>query len=589
MPQEGFKRKLTAIFSADVAGYSRLMGEDEPATVKTLKAYREIMTTLTHQHRGRVVDSPGDNLLAEFASVVDAVESGVEIQNVLKSKNAELPENRRMEFRIGINLGDVIEEGNRIYGEGVNIAARLESMAARGGICISGPAYDQVENKFDLDFEYLGEQAVKNIKKPIRVYQVGMEGDFFGVETSKELKLPDMPSIAVLPFTNMSIDPEQEYFCDGITEEIITGLATVPQLFVIARNSSFTYKGKHVKVQQVSEELGVKYILEGSVRKSSNRVRITAQLINAKTGDHLWAERYDRDLNDIFALQDEITMKIVTALQVKLTVGEQARLWGRRTDNLDAFLKYLSARSYYGHGKKDTYALVRQIAQEAIDFDEGYCDPYVLMAWTHWYDARQGSSESREESFNKAKLLTQKAQEIDDSHPDVHGLLGLIHLYQMQHEKAIFEGQKAITLGPNNAEAHMIMAHIFRFSGMFNKAISMIQRALRLEPYYRSFYLSGLAMCYYYLDRYEESVAKAKEYLSLAENRGEDELLYFGHCILAMNYVRLGQVKKARKEGAEVLKLFPGYSLEWDSKASFYKCTEHLERQHEDLRKAGIK
>jgi adenylate cyclase len=241
MPQEGFKRKLIAIFSADVAGYSRLMGEDEPATVKTLKAYREIMTTLTHQHRGRVVDSPGDNLLAEFASVVDAVESAVEIQNALKLKNAELPENRRMEFRIGINLGDVIEEGNRIYGEGVNIAARLESMAARGGICISGPAYDQVENKFDLDFEYLGEQAVKNIKKPIRVYQVGMEGDFFGVETSKELKLPDMPSIAVLPFTNMSIDPEQEYFCDGITEEIITGLATVPQLFVIARNSSFTY------------------------------------------------------------------------------------------------------------------------------------------------------------------------------------------------------------------------------------------------------------------------------------------------------------------------------------------------------------
>jgi adenylate cyclase len=482
----------------------------------------------------------------------------------------------------------VIEEGNRIYGEGVNIAARLESMAARGGICISGPAYDQVENKFDLDFEYLGEQAVKNIKKPIRVYQVGMEGDFFG-ETSKELKLPDMPSIAVLPFTNMSIDPEQEYFCDGITEEIITGLATVPQLFVIARNSSFTYKGKHVKVQQVSEELGVKYILEGSVRKSSNRVRITAQLINAKTGDHLWAERYDRDLNDIFALQDEITMKIVTALQVKLTVGEQARLWGRRTDNLDAFLKYLSARSYYGHGKKDTYALVRQIAQEAIDFDEGYSDPYVLMAWTHWYDARHGSSESREESFNKAKLLTQKAQEIDDSHPDVHGLLGLIHLYQMQHEKAISEGQKAITLGPNNAEAHSIMAHIFRFSGMFNKAGSMIQRALRLEPYYPSIYLSRLAMCYYYLDRYEESVAKAKEFLSLAENRGEDELLYFGHCILAMNYVRLGQVKKARKEGTEVYKLFPGYSLEWDSKASFYKCTEHLERQHEDLRKAGIK
>jgi adenylate cyclase len=589
MADKGFKRKLTTIFCADVVGYSRLMEDNEEETIQTLNICRDSMSTLIEQHRGRVVDVTGDNLMAEFSSVVDAVRCAVKTQKEMSKRNAELPENRRMLFRIGVNLGDIVQEDDRIYGDGVNIAARLESMAAKGGICISGPAYDQVENKSDLDFEYLGEQAVKNIKKPVRVYQVKMEGEFFGVETSKELKLPDIPSIAVLPFTNMSIDPEQEYFCDGITEEIITGLATVPQLFVIARNSSFTYKGKHVKVQQVSEELGVKYILEGSVRKSSNKVRITTQLINAKTGDHLWAERYDRDLSDIFALQDEITMKIVTALQVKLTVGEQARLWGRRTDSLDAFLKYLAARSYYGHGKKDTYALVRQIAQEAIDFDEGYSDPYVLMAWTHWYDARQGSSESREESFNKAKLLTQRAQEIDDSHPDVHILLGLFHLYQMQHEKAISEGQKAITLGPNNAEAHMIMAHIFRFSGMFNKAVSMIQRALRLEPYYPSFYLSELAMCYYYLDRYEESVAKAKGFLSLAENRGEDVVLYYGHCILAMNYIRLGQVKKARKEGAEVLKQFPGYSLEWDSKASFYKCTEHLERQHEDLRKAGIK
>jgi len=383
MAQEGFKRKLTAILSADVVGYSRLMGEDEGTTVRTLKTYQETITNLIQQHHGRVIDSPGDNLLSEFASVVDAVESAVKIQKKLKSKNSELPENQRMAFRIGINIGDVIEEGERIYGDGVNIAARLESMAASGGICISGPTFDQVENKLDLNFDYFGEQVVKNIKKPIRVYQVRMEDDAIVVKTSKDLKLPEMPSIAVLPFANISIDPEQEYFCDGITEEIITGLATVPQLFVIARNSSFTYKGKSVKVQQVGEELGVKYVLEGSVRKSSNQIRITAQLINAKTGDHLWAERYDRELSDIFALQDEITMKIVTALQVKLTVGEQARLWARKTNNLDAFLKYLAARSLYAHGKIDNYALVRQIAQEAIDFDEMYSDPYVLIAWTH--------------------------------------------------------------------------------------------------------------------------------------------------------------------------------------------------------------
>jgi adenylate cyclase len=435
----------------------------------------------------------------------------------------------------------------------------------------------------------LGEQSAKNIAEPLRIYRVLTEPGDFVPKLIKKLKLPDKPSIAVLPFDNMGADLEQEYFCDGITEEIITGLATVPQLFVIARNSSFAYKGKHVKVQQVSKELGVNYILEGSVRKSSNRVRITAQLIDAITGIHLWAERYDRDLSDIFALQDEITMKIVTALQVNLTVGEQARLWARKTNSLDAFLKYLTARSHYAHGKKDSYALVRQIAKEAIEFDEKYSDPYVLVAWTHYYDAKQGSSESREESFKKAKLLAQKAQELDNSHPDVHILLGFIHLYQMQHDEAIANGQKAIKLSPNNAEAHMIMAHILRFSGEFNKATAMIERALRLEPYYPSFYLSELGMCYYYLDRYEESIAKAKDFLSLAESRGDHELLYFGHLLIAMNYVRLGYEKEARREAAEALKLFPEYSLEWDSKASFYQYSKHLERQHEDLRKAGIK
>jgi adenylate cyclase len=282
-------------------------------------------------------------------------------------------------------------------------------------------------------------------------------------------------------------------------------------------------------------------------------------------------------------------MKIVTALQVKLTVGEQARLWGRRTNNLDAYLKYLAARSLYAHGKIDNYALVRQVAQEAIQIDEKYSAPYVLMAWTHWYDAKQGSSESREDSLKKAKLLVEKAQELDDTNPDVHILLGFIHLYQMQHEEAISEGQKAINLSPNNAEAHMVMAHIFRFSGLFNKAIEMIQRALRLEPYYPSFYLSELAMCFYYTGRYEEAVKMAKEYLNLAESRDDEELLYFGHAILAMNYVRLGREEDARKEGAEILRLFPEYSLEWDSKASFYKYPEHLRQQHDDLRKSGIK
>jgi TolB-like protein/class 3 adenylate cyclase len=381
MTTEGFKRKLTAILSADVAGYSRLMGEDEEATVKTITTYREVMTTLINQHQGKVLDSPGDNLLAEFASVVDAVQCAVAVQKEFKARNAELPENRKMQFRIGINLGDVIQEGERIYGDGVNIAARLESIAEPEGICISRTAFDHIESKLPLGYEYLGDKTVKNIVKPVGAYRVMMEPRITVAGTSEEkkfgfrrwqwaalamvvvlvvgaaavamwnfylrpspppvevvrekaprLELPEKPSIAVLPFVNIGGDPEQEYFSDGITEEIIITLSKAPHLFVIARNSVFTYKGKSVKVQQVSEDLGVRYVLEGSVQKSGERIRVTAQLVDATTGHHLWAERYDRDLKDLFAIQDEITVKILTALQVQLTEGEQASTW-HTTDN----------------------------------------------------------------------------------------------------------------------------------------------------------------------------------------------------------------------------------------------------------------
>ena len=366
MAEEHVKRKISAIFSADVEGYSRLMGDDEVATVRTLENYRKVMVDLIEQHRGRVVDSPGDNLLAEFGSVVDAVQCAVEVQQVLKAKNAELPENRRMEFRIGINLGDFIEEGERIYGDGVNIAARIEGLAEGGGICISGTAFDQVETKLGLDFEYLGEQAVKNIKKPVRVYRVRMESDFSDMELSGGLSLPDKPSIAVLPFVNMSGDPEQEYFSDGITEEIITALSRSPKLFVIARNSTFTYKGKSAKVQKVAEDLGVRYVLEGSVRKAGDRVRITAQLIEAKTGHHLWAERYDRDLKDIFALQDEVAVKIMSAIGAELTRGERALLLGKGTDNVEAYLMVLQGFEYWYRHTEETNLQARKLGEEAI-------------------------------------------------------------------------------------------------------------------------------------------------------------------------------------------------------------------------------
>ena len=387
MAEEGFKRKLTAILSADVEGYSRLMGDDEESTVRTLTSYREVLTTLIQQHNGKVLDSPGDNLLAEFVSVVDAVQCAVAVQKEINARNAELPENRRMRFRIGINLGDVIQEEERIYGDGVNIAARLEGLSEPGGICISKTAFDQIESKLPYGYEFLGDQTVKNIAKPVGAYRVLMEPrvtvagepeekksapvrrkailvgafavlmlavavgiwQFYVRRSSVEpasvekmaYPLPDKASIVVLPFANMSDDSKQEYFSDGITEIIITALSNVKNMFVIGRNSAFTYKGKAVKIKQVAEELGVRYVLEGSVQKTEDRIRITVQLIDAVAGKHMWAERYDRDLKDLFALQDEITLKIITALRVKLTEGEQITL---DTDNLDAYLKYLQAR-----------------------------------------------------------------------------------------------------------------------------------------------------------------------------------------------------------------------------------------------------
>jgi adenylate cyclase len=498
MTPERFKRKLTAILSADVAGYSRLMGEDEAQTVKTITAYREVMGALIKQHRGRVVDSPGDNVLAEFASVVDAVQCAVAVQKEFQARNAELPENRRMEFRIGINLGDVIQEGERIYGDGVNIAARLESLADPGGICVSKTAFDQIETKLPLGYEYLGEQPVKNIPKPVGAYRVLMEPrvtvagerekekappvwrrkaivaggvafvvaviaaviwNFYfrppPIEVASVEKmafpLPDKPSIAVLPFDNLSGDPDQGYLADGFTENIITALSNIPAIFVIARNSTFTYKGKPVKVQQVAEDLGIRYVLEDSVRKAGDQLRITAQLIDALTEHHLWAERYDRNLKDIFAVQDEITRKIFTALQVKLTEGEHARLWGKGTDNLDAYLKYVQAREQWRcFVSKETNARARQMAIEAIALDPKYPVAYGQLGYTHWADLVMNWSESRKNSMQQLEESCQKAMALDDSIPMLHTLQANIYLMKKQFE-AIRGGDRCLPKVPQVA------------------------------------------------------------------------------------------------------------------------------------------
>ena len=598
MSAQDFKRKLTAVFSADVAGYSRLMSDDEAATVKTLEAYKQIMFSLIKQHRGRVIDSPGDNLLAEFASVVDAVQCGVAIQKELQARNAELPENRRMQFRIGINLGDVIEEGERIYGDGVNIAARLEALAEPGGICVSKTAFDHIEAKLPLGYEYLGEKEVKNIAKPVGAYRVLMEPRIIDKKHEEEAKrsgtyklpdsLPDKPSIAVLPFVNMSGDPEQEYFSDGITEEIITGLSKIPKMHVIARNSTFVYKGKPLKVQQVGQELGVRYVLEGSVRKAGSRIRVTAQLIDVSTGYHLWAERYERELSDIFAVQDAITMKILSALQVELTEGEQARIRHEEKTNLEAWGYVVKAAGYLERVTKHDQAKARRLIEQALALDPEYVTAWSSLSLAHWFDARFGWSEVPQESFKQAYSAAQKALSLDDTDPVVHGVMGCIHLYLRGYEEAIREAERAIALGPSHALVHALASHILRFSGDYERAVAMIKKAMRLQPLLTSWYLMELSMSYYCIGRYEEAKDSAEHFRRLAESR-EDQIAWAAYLMLAMNYIRLGREREARLAVLESTRLNPDYSLEVDRRYSCYRDLNIIERQHEDLRKAGFK
>jgi len=625
MATKDFKRKLSAILSADVAGYSRLMGEDEAATVSTIETYREVMSTLIKQHQGRVVDSPGDNVLAEFGSVVDAVQCGVAVQNEFQARNAELPENRKMEFRIGVNLGDVIEEGDRIYGDGVNIAARLEALADPGGICVSKTAFDHIETKLPLGYEYLGDQTVKNIAKPVGAYRVLMEPritvagerekavpilrrkpilaggvalvvvaivaviwNFYfrppSIEPASVDKmaypLPDKPSIAVLPFVNMSGDPEQEYFSDGLTEEIITALSKTDQLFVIARNSTFIYKGKPVKVKQVAEELGVRYVLEGSVRKSEDRVRITAQLIDAISGHHLWAERYDRDLKDIFALQDEITMKIVTALRIKLTEGDQARMWGKKNKNLDVFLKSMEAVSLWRKGTKESIIRYGQLGHEIVNMAPESELGYRFLAWYNWYLARTGTSPR--ESIGKAFKLAQKALSLDESDPSSHSLLGSVYLVMRKYEKAIAAGERSVELDPNGAMVHGLLGMTLNYAGRPDEAIGYLKQGIRLNPFPAYWYFRHLGLCYLQKERYEEALTEFKKAL----HRSPDALI--NHLDLAIVYILLDRQEEARAAAKKVLEIDPKYSVERVLKGSPIKNQAFVKLIFDALHKAGF-
>jgi adenylate cyclase len=595
MTTREIKRKLTAILSADVKGYSRLMGEDEEWTVHTLNTYKDMMRGLIQQHRGRVVDAPGDNVLAEFASVVDAVQCSVEVQQVLRAKNAMLPENRRMEFRIGINLGDVIEEGEQIYGDGVNIAARLEGLAEAGGICISGSAFEQIENKLPLRYEYLGEHEVRNIAKPVRVYRAQIESEAVArrpLEVASKEKmafpLPDKPSIAVLPFVNMSGSSEQEYFCDGITDQIITSLSMIPRLFVIARNSTFVYKGKAVKVQKVAEEMGVRYVLEGSVQRSEGRVRILVQLIDAIKGIHLWSERYDRDLKDLFALQDEIARQIMTALQVKLTEGEYASGIAESTSNLKALECYWRAAEHFQRFAEEDNAAARQWAQKALELDPKFAGGWAQMGWTYLWDVNFGWSQSPVQSMERALECAQKAIGLSDSCAKAYGLMGYINLLNRKFEEAIENGEKAVRINPNDPIMLSILAGIMHYNGKFDESIALVKNAMRLCPYYPAIFLIQLSMSYFLAGRYEEALA-ASELMLARAHKGEFSP-FMAHMSLAEAYMGLGQDHKARAHAEEMLKINPNYSLADQRKSMYYyRDSAHADRHIDALGKAGLK
>jgi len=565
MATQDFKRKLTAILSADVKGYSRLMGEDDQATVRTITAYREVITEVVEKHSGRVVDSPGDNILAEFASVIDAVSSAVEIQEELKTKNAELPEDRRMEFRIGVNLGDVIHEEERIYGDGVNVAARVESLADPGGICISGTVFDQIETKLPLGYEYLGEQSVKNISKPVRIYKALVDPEAVGkvigekkAEPRRGLKvalavvtvlllivgglliwrtafppvqvasvekmafpLPDKPSIAVLPFDNLSDDPRQEYFCDGMAEDLITDLSKISGMMVIARHSTFAYKGKPTQIKQVAEELGVRYVLEGSVRKAENEVRITAQLIDAVTGHHIWADRYDGNLKDIFALQDKVTRSIVTALAVQLTVGDEQRIARKGTDNTQAYDAFLRGWEHYLRQTPDDFRQAISYFEKAVGLDPQYARAYAALAATYWetwkrlWHKKIGldlTAHWHEPRFRAEQFL---AKAMQDPTPLAHQVTSAKLLHLQQHEEAIAEAQRAIALDPNDADSYVALAGALSLAGRADEALGWVERAMRLNPHYPSYYLYQLGLARFGMEQFDKAAISLEKATAL--------------------------------------------------------------------------
>ena len=583
------QRKLSAILYADVAEYSRLTGEDEEGTHHRLSEYLELLSGAIKKHQGKVIHYAGDAVLADFNTVTEALECATASQEEIANRNQELPDQRKVQFRIGVNLGEVIVDRDDIYGDGVNIAARLESLADPGGVCISDAVRTAIGNKLPLDYEFMGEQQVKNIKDSVRAYQVrprSIELTETVVSQTPEIRLPEEPSIAVLPFINMGGDMEQEYFSDGITEDIITALSKISSLMVIARSSTFTYKGKAVDIKQVGREQGVRYVLEGSVRKASNRVRVTAQLIDATTGHHVWAERYDRELNDIFTVQDEIVREIVVALDVNLREGEQIKFWSSGTKILEAWeCVRLSATDVLG-GVQERKLQARKLLERALDLDPDYAIAWVMLGYIHQYysDIAAGVSNAEERKTARALMLecARKAIGIDPACADAYSLMAYYHREMNEFDDAIEYTEKSIALAPNNAENLASAAGTMTKAGRPERGLELIKRAMRVCPLYRPGFLRALAQAYRFSGNPEAAVDAFRESLKREPN-------YLApHVNLTSVLGELGRTDEAKEAACEILRLAPDFSITSYMEGLSYRNPEDSLRVELGLQYAGL-
>jgi len=628
MTKERLTRKIRAILSADAVGYSRLMQENEERTINAIVDSRSLMSETITQFKGRVVDAPGDNLLAEFASVVDAIECAVEIQRKLKAKHDDQPNGNKLKFRIGVNLGDIVQRNDRIYGNGVNIAARIESLADPEGIFISHTAYDQVKNKLEFGYEYMGEHHVKNIAEPVRVYRiladpensgkmigtkkVKLRGRKWGIlaaavililmsvttivwhfyllpaQQSKKLasrhkmaaSLPEKPSIAVLPFKNIGGDPEQEYFSDGITNDIISDLSKFNELFVIASNSVFAYKGKPVTVQKVNEELGARYILWGSVQKAKDKIRVNAQLIDAASGHNIWAERYFRDLKNLFAVQDDIVQSIVTTLAVKIDTEERERVMRKDTENLEAYDYVLRGWEYYLRSTRSANTKAQHMFEKAITLDQRYATAYVGLGQTYMVEFAYGWTEFSNQALQRAHDLAQKALSIDETTASAHALLGEVFRYRMQYDLAIREYKRAIELNPNDANSHAELGAIMNYSGKTNLAIKELETSFSFNPHMRPSNYMQLGFAYYLVGRYDDAIDALEQGLSWYPDN------VFIYIPLAAAYARVGRLKEAARVATKVRKLRPFFEVD-NYGTAFINPTDRS-RIIDGLRQAGL-